>query len=213
VSAAGGWAVTLDAAVGAYGGRAVVGPVTARLESPGLYWVTGGNGAGKSTLLRLIAGLRRVHQGDVRWQHGEEPIPRRDLTGCAALAAPEIQLDDNLSARENLEWVARLRGATAPRAHALEALEACALSRYGERRPRELSSGMRQRVRLSAAWITEPPILLLDEPSSNLDADGRAWLWREVRARASRGIVVVATNQKDEVGNGESVLDLGAGAV
>jgi ABC-type multidrug transport system ATPase subunit len=205
--------VTLEAAVGAYGGCAVVGPVSARLESPGLYWITGGNGAGKSTLLRLIAGLRRVHAGTVRWERGATPLSRRDLYGRAALAAPEIQLDENLSTRENLEWVARLRGAPAPRTSALRTLDACALSSYAERRPRELSSGMRQRVRLSAAWIVEPPFLLLDEPSSNLDGDGRAWLWREVRARAARGIVVVATNRRDEVGNGEPVLDLGAGAL
>jgi ABC-type multidrug transport system ATPase subunit len=212
VSAPGGaWTVTLTGAVGAYGGREVVGPVHAHLESPGLYWVAGGNGAGKSTLLRLIAGLRRAQRGAVHWHAGEVPLVRADLRGRAALAAPEIHLYEDLSTSENLEWIARLRGDPSPRARARAALETCGLAASAARRPHELSSGMRQRARLSAAWIAEPPLLLLDEPSSNLDADGRAWLWREVRARAGRGLVVVATNVREEIGDGEPLLDLGRG--
>ena len=202
------FAIEIESAVGRYGARDVVGPVTARLEGPGLYWIVGPNGSGKSTLLRMLAGLKRAGAGRVRWTRGADDLPASALRGCSGIAAPEIQLYRDLSVRENLAFLARLRG----RGDAERTLSSCGLGALADARPMSLSSGQRQRARLAAAWLGDPEIVLLDEPSTNLDAEGRAWLWREVRARAASTLLVATTNQREELAEGEPRLDLGARA-
>jgi ABC-type multidrug transport system ATPase subunit len=206
VGAAG--AVRLRGVVARYGLRKAVGPVSAALEGPGLFWIIGPNGSGKSTLLRTIAGLKRPSEGGVEWSADGVPRSRAALRQGSGLAAPEIQLYEDLSARENLEFVARLRGVADPRAAALAGLEEAGLAGRADERPHAFSSGLRQRVRLTAAWIADPWLLLLDEPSSNLDEPGRRWLWARVRERARRALCVVATNHLDELAADEPRLDL-----
>ena len=203
------FSVELESAVGCYGTRDVVGPVSARLEGPGLYWIVGPNGSGKSTLLRMIAGLKRPGAGRVRWQHGGDEVPSAALRGRSGLAAPEIQLYRDLTVRENLEFLGRLRGRGDARQAAHQALERCGIEHLTSTRPMALSSGQRQRVRLAAAWLGDPDLVLLDEPSTNLDAEARAWLWTEVRERSSRALCVVTTNQREELAQSEPRLDLG----
>lgn len=202
-------AVRLEGVVARYGTRKAVGPVSALLEGPGLYWIIGPNGSGKSTLLRTLAGLKRPSEGRVSWSAGGAALARSDLRRLAGLAAPEIQLYEDLSARENLEFLGRLRGVADPAAAARRGLEEAGLGARAEERPHAFSSGLRQRIRLTAAWIAEPQMLLLDEPSSNLDEPGRQWLWARVRERARRALCVVATNHLDELAAEEPRLDLG----
>ena len=208
-AAGGACTVHLEGVVGRYGGRKAVGPVSAALEGPGLYWIIGPNGSGKSTLLRTLAGLKRPAEGSVRWSAGGRALGRGDLRARAGLAAPEIQLYEDLSARENLEFLARLRGVADAAGAAARGLEEAGLAARAHERPHAFSSGLRQRLRLTAAWIAEPGLLLLDEPSSNLDEAGRAWLWQRVRERARRALCVVATNHLDELAAAEPRLDLG----
>jgi ABC-type multidrug transport system ATPase subunit len=202
-------AVHLEGVVARYGGRKAVGPVSAALEGPGLFWIIGPNGSGKSTLLRTIAGLKRPSEGRVRWTAGAAELRRGDLRALGGLAAPEIQLYEDLSVRENLEFLARLRGVADPAGAAGRGLEEAGLAARAHERPHAFSSGLRQRIRLTAAWIAEPQLLMLDEPSSNLDESGRAWLWGRVRERARRSLCVVATNHLDELAADEPRLDLG----
>jgi ABC-2 type transport system ATP-binding protein len=208
-AADGSCTVHLESVVGRYGGRKAVGPVSAVLEGPGLFWVIGPNGSGKSTLLRAIAGLKRPSEGRVRWRAGAVELRRGDLRVLGGLAAPEIQLYEDLSARENLEFLARLRGVADAAGAAARGLEEAGLTARAHERPHAFSSGLRQRLRLTAAWVAEPRLLLLDEPSSNLDGPARAWLWERVRERARRALCVVATNHLDELAAGEPRIDLG----
>lgn len=210
-AAGGGFSVTLESAIARYGNRHGVGPVSARLEGPGLYWIVGPNGSGKSTLLRMVAGLRRPSAGSVSWSAGGNDLPRETLRAARALSSPDVQLYEDLSSRENLEFVAKLRGARDPAGAAGRALADAGIADRADERPRALSSGLRQRLRLAATWVAEPSILLLDEPSSNLDEAGRTWLWQRVRARSASALCVVATNQLQEVGSEEPRLSLGRG--
>jgi ABC-type multidrug transport system ATPase subunit len=201
-----GYSIEMESAVGRYGARDVVGPVTARLEGPGLYWIVGPNGSGKSTLLRLLAGLKRAGAGRVRWTRDGAELASSALRFHSGISAPEIQLYRDLSVRENLEFLARLRG----RGDARHTLARCGLEALAGERPMSLSSGQRLRARLGAAWLGDPEIVLLDEPSTNLDDEARSWLWREVRERASRSLCVATTNQREELLPGEPRIDLGA---
>ncbi|HEV8481768.1 MAG TPA: ABC transporter ATP-binding protein [Candidatus Eisenbacteria bacterium] len=209
VPARAGFEVRLENVVGRYGEKDVVGPLTVRFAGPGLYWILGPNGSGKSTLLRMMAGLKRPGAGRVRWLRGGEDLRADRLRHVSGIAAPEIQLYRDLSLRENLEFLARLRGNGA-RAGVRVALERAGMEGLADAQPMSLSSGQRQRARLAAAWLGDPELLLLDEPSTNLDAEARDWLYAEVRARARDTLCVVTTNQRQEPAASEPRLDLGA---
>ena len=198
----------LEGLVGRYGARHAVGPVSGTWEGPGILWILGPNGSGKSTLMKMMAGLKRPSRGTIRWRDQDVDVDVDGLQGKRALAAPEIQPYAELTLLENLRFVAEMNGLQDPQQRAEQVLEEIGLTSRAGERPEELSSGLRQRLRLGLAWVHEPSLLLLDEPSSNLDESSRRWLWQRVRARAGHALCIVATNVHEEVGGGEATIDL-----
>ncbi len=172
--------------------------VSFRHAGPGCIAVTGANGAGKSTLLKLIAGLLRPSGGSLAVEvHGTPAAPaaRRDVVGYAA---PDLQFYEELTAGENLAFVAGCRGLPDGGARVAECLGFVGLAERAHDRVAALSSGMRQRLRLAFAILHRPPLLLLDEPGSHLDDSGRALTERLVAEQRGRGLVVIATNDERE---------------
>lgn len=164
--------------------------------------VAGRNGAGKSTLLRILAGVIPATEGDTAVE-GCVGEPRNRIGLCS----PEQSLYEALTGSENLRFFARLRGLSAfdPRA----CLQRVGLEGRGDDRVSAYSTGMKQRLRLALATMHEPPVLLLDEPGAGLDDAGRAIVDRIVEAARSRGIVIVATNDRAEYRYGDRRLELG----
>jgi len=157
----------------------------------------------------LLAHQRHPAEGKVVWRHGGHDLEPRALTGRRGFLSPEVRLYEDLTALENLEFVARCRGVADVAAASRGALAEAGLLARGEERPSSFSSGQRQRLRLLACWLGEPPFLFLDEPASNLDASGAEWLWQRVRKCARQALCVVATNRREEVTAGEARIHLG----
>ncbi|HEX8552669.1 MAG TPA: ABC transporter ATP-binding protein [Abditibacteriaceae bacterium] len=173
-----------------FGARTVLRGLNFRIERGEAVAVRGENGAGKSTLLKIIAGLVVPTTGKVTC---ELDGTARDWCG---LGAPDAPLPRELTCRENLEFLATLRGLPP------ESVDA-QLEKFGLRLRRfdlagELSSGLRTRLQLAAATLHSPQVLLLDEPSANLDASGRAMLEEMLVEQRTRGIVLLATNDERE---------------
>jgi len=181
-----------------YGMRTGLEPIDFEAESPGAVAVTGPNGSGKSTLLRILAGLLRPSRGASRLLLDGREVPAAGRRARVGFAAPSLAFYDELTAVENLEFVAAARGLDRPRARAEEALAGVGLAARAADPVAAYSSGMRQRLRLAFARLHRPPVLLLDEPGAHLDDEGRTTLERIVTDHGRDGLVVIATNDERE---------------
>jgi heme exporter protein A len=194
-----------------YGERAALDGVGLRLAAGESLVVLGPNGAGKTTLLRILATLLRPSAGEVRVLGCSLPAEAWKLRGRIGYLGHEPLLYRDLSGRENLRFHARLHGVAGPEAEArIEAvLAATKMERRADERVAELSAGMRQRLAICRCVLHEPELLLLDEPDSNLDVEGRE-LARELIGPGGGRTRVVVTHDPDRfLPEADQVLRLG----
>lgn len=198
-------AVRVEHVSKSYGnGPQVLDDITLSVAPGEFLCLLGASGCGKSTLLHLIAGLESPTSGTIT-----TPVEG------AAVMFQESALLPWLSARRNVELALRLRGV--PRrdraSEALALLDVVNLADAADKRPHELSGGMRQRVALARALAQDRPVLLMDEPFAALDAITRDLLHEELEQvwrRTGRTIVFVTHNVREAARLGERVVLLGS---
>jgi ABC-2 type transport system ATP-binding protein len=183
--------------------------------APGIHALLGPNGAGKTTAVRVITTLVRPDAGSVvvaGFDAAREPAEvRRRIAVTGQYAA----LDGALSGRENLVQVGRLLGMSGvgARRRADDLLERFDLAADGSRRVAGYSGGMRRRLDLAVSLVHPPQVLVLDEPTTGLDARSRHALWEQVTALADEGTAVLLTTQyldeADVLADMISVIDRG----
>ena len=191
-----------------YAGRRGLAALSFALQAPGVVAITGPNGSGKSTLLRLLAGLLRPTAGRSFVTLAGREVPPAERRTVLGFASPELAFYEELSCLENLAFAAEARGLRDRAAPALAALERVGLGARARDRVAALSSGMTQRLRLAFALLMKPPLLLLDEPGSHLDEEGRVLVERIVDEEARSGLVVIATNESREWGLAAQRIEL-----
>jgi heme exporter protein A len=196
-----------------YGERTALDGVGLRLGHGETLLVLGPNGAGKTTLLRILATLLRPSGGEVRALGCALPDEAWKLRGRIGFLGHEPLLYRDLSGRENLRFHARLHGmrGEAGEARIAELLAAVGMERRAEQRVAELSAGMRQRLAIARCVLHEPELLLLDEPDSNLDAEGRALARALIGPGAERTRVIVSHDPERFEAEADQVLRLEAG--
>jgi heme exporter protein A len=175
--------------------------------------VLGPNGAGKTTLLRILATLLRPSGGEVRVLGAQLPGEAWKARGRIGFLGHEPLLYKDLSGRENLRFHARLHGLRGEAAEARieRLLTAIGMAHRADQHVAELSAGMRQRLAICRCVLHEPELLLLDEPDSNLDAEGRE-LARELIGRGEERTRVLVTHDPERaLPDADQVLRLGAG--
>jgi putative ABC transport system ATP-binding protein len=164
--------------------------------------VMGPSGCGKSTLLHMLGGLERPTRGEV-WLAGRriDTVSERRLARLrrrsVGFVFQSFHLVEELSAAENVELPALLAGRSprAARRRAAVLLERVGLAERARHLPRELSGGQRQRVAIARALVNEPPVLLADEPTGNLDSAATADVLRLFDGlRAAGQTVVIVTH-------------------
>jgi heme exporter protein A len=196
-----------------FGERAALDGVDLSLSAGESLLVLGPNGAGKTTLLRILATLLRPSAGEVRVLGCALPAEAWRLRGRIGLLGHEPLLYRDLSGRENLRFHARLHGLRgAPAEARIEALLAAAgMERRADERVADLSAGMRQRLAVCRCVLHEPELLLLDEPDSHLDAEGRELAAALIGPGGGRTRVVVSHDPERHMAEADRVLRLGAG--
>jgi heme exporter protein A len=200
--------LTLDHVTRRFGTRSVFSDVCANVQQGQTLIVTGPNGSGKSTLLKIIAGLLPPSSGEVGvlfCGRRLDPAQSRRMMGYVA---PDLSLYAELSGVENLRFYAHLRGLTLSRAELAALLERVGLKGRGRDLVGNYSSGMRQRLKYAFALLHRPLILLLDEPTANLDAQGVSIVRQIVEEQRAAGMTILATNETHELEWGDSLVRL-----
>jgi heme exporter protein A len=172
--------------------------------------ISGRNGSGKSTLVKIIAGVLGPSGGKVVLT-GSGSGSQAGRLMLIGLVSPYLHLYEEFTAEENLRIAMAIRGLPFDVQRAHELLQRVALFSRKDDPVRAYSSGMKQRAKYAFALIHRPAILMLDEPMSNLDAEGIA-IVREIMAeQRQQGILLVATNDLSDVDRYDERVDLNAG--
>lgn len=181
-----------------FGAVRAVDSVSFMLASGECLAVFGPNGAGKTTLLRMLAGLLEPTRGSARVAGVEMPggAAARAMVG---LISHQTMLYPALTARENVEFAARLQGLPDPRGAATRALAQLRVESYADTLVRALSRGLQQRVSIARAFVHRPHVVLLDEPFTGLDAVGATALSDALQElKATGAALILVTHHLDE---------------
>ncbi len=175
------------------------------------YAITGPNGSGKSTLLQVIAGATLHNEGTIEYRTTDNEQRTTDEThhyNSISIAAPYLELIEEMTAKEMLSFHSKFK----PLIQSLsieDMLKIVGLEKAVNKQLRYFSSGMKQRLKLAQAFFSNTPVLLLDEPTTNLDADGIALYQTLISNYTKDKLVIVSSNVKEEYGFCEEVIEIG----
>ena len=197
-----------------YGTREVLRGLSLSVSEGEIFGVLGANGSGKTTLMRMMVGLLSADGGELT-VHGNTPSARQ---AAQVGYMPQLSaLYQELSARENVDFFARMYGMSDRRARAEAVDEAIAIVDLADRGGDtilNLSGGMRQRVSLAIALVNRPALLLLDEPTVGLDPDLRAAFWERFRQMANAGTtILISSHTMDDAAHCDRLAFLRDGRV
>ncbi len=161
------------------------------------YAITGNNGSGKSTLLQIIAGAVQHSEGKVDFMNADKNVAAEHHHQCLSIAAPYLELPEEMTLIEFLEFHQSFKSFL-PSVTAKSIIHLLGLEKASSKQLRNFSSGMKQRVKLAQAILSDVPVVLLDEPCTNLDADGISLYHRLINDHCSNRLVIVSSNDEME---------------
>ena len=191
-----------------FGRRLVFNDINFRLDNPGIFGIAGPNGSGKSTLVKIIAGLLSSTKGKITHKNSEKEIIPEKLHNHIGFVSPYLVLYEEFSAWENLNYLSKIRGITFDKDYAKELLERFLLYNRRNDLVKTYSSGMKQRIKFIFALIHHPELLIFDEPTSNLDDEGRELVYNIINDKSKENILIIASNDKSDLDLCTEVLDL-----
>lgn len=162
------------------------------------YAITGFNGSGKSTLLQMLAGAMEKSEGEITYRNKDGIVPQEYFYRKMAMSAPYLELIEELTLKEFYSFHFGLK----PRLPGLtihSVIETLGLADAAQKQIRQFSSGMKQRAKLGQAFFSNVPVLLLDEPTANLDTQGIELYHRLIVAYAKDRLVIICSNDEHEI--------------
>jgi ABC-2 type transport system ATP-binding protein len=197
------------------GGTQALAGVSFKVGSGEIFGYLGRSGSGKTTTVRILTTLSRPTSGSGTVGGHDVVLDPDSVRRSIGVTMQDAALDDQMTAREHLEFVGGLWGleTKGARQRGLELLETFGLAEAGGRAIKTFSGGMRRRLDIATALITRPPILFLDEPTTGLDPVNRRVLWDEIRSLRDGGTTVFLTTQyleeADELTDRIAVIERG----
>ena len=172
--------------------------VNLTLEGERVYGLVGHNGSGKSTLLQIIAGFLSPSRGEVQFEKDGLSISRNDLNSHLSFCSPYTELIEELSLEEHLDFHKKFRPFLDNKSTA-DIIELLDMKKERNKAIRFFSSGMKQRLKLALSILCEASIILLDEPSTNLDAKNSAWFLEILAKYKGDRLVIIASNVESDL--------------
>jgi ABC-2 type transport system ATP-binding protein len=191
--------IALAAAVKRFGSATALRGISLEVAKGEMFGVIGPDGAGKTTTLRLTCGLIRPDAGSVRVMGADPWQARRVATAAIGYVSQRFSLYGDLSVDENIAFFARLHGVRDFEARRTRLLELTRLLPFRDRLADRLSGGMKQKLALACTLVHEPPLLVLDEPTTGVDPVSRREFWKLLAEFLTQGLtIVMATPYLDE---------------
>ena len=181
--------------------------LTFNFESSNSYAITGPNGSGKSTLLQILAGAVDPSEGKIEWQSNEMKIEEGKTYRHISICAPYLELVEEMTAREFLHFHSRFKPLL-PQLNNNKILSLVGLEKAAGKQMRYYSSGMKQRVKLAQAIFSDTPVILLDEPCTNLDDKGYTLYNSLISEYCQNRLVIVSSNDKAEYAFCKEIIDI-----
>ena len=181
-----------------FGSRKVLNDISFDLKTGDSMAVIGPNGSGKSTLLMLLLSAGRPTRGAIEYSRDGQKLDDSAVRSATSLVSPYLNLYDTLTAEENLTFFASVSGRRIQGKEINNLLLRVGLEGRGPDLVGAYSSGMKQRLKYAVALLNEPAYLFLDEPTSNLDENGKRIVAELIEEYRSRSKIVIATKQPDE---------------
>jgi len=180
-----------------FGDFVAVDSLDLRVETGTVVSLLGPNGAGKTTTVRMLATLLRPDGGEARVGGYDVVREAEQVRRLISLTGQFAALDKNLTARENIVLMARLRGHGRRDGAVIadELMERLDITEFGDRLIKNVSGGQRRRVDLAAGLIDRPQLLVLDEPTTGLDPRSRQVVWGTIRELVAEGVTLLLTTQ------------------
>jgi len=185
--------ITLDNTGKKYGREWIFRKLSRQLAPGSKTVILGGNGSGKSTLLQMIAGYITANEGKIVYSLDGKNIDHNDIYNHISFASPYLQLTEDFTGLETVTHLwkfKRFRDGVSPK----EILERCYLNSSADKLVKQYSSGMKQRLKLALAIFADTPLVLLDEPVSNLDQEAINWFQKTISENIDGRTVVVCSN-------------------
>ncbi|HWP81172.1 MAG TPA: ABC transporter ATP-binding protein [Bacteroidota bacterium] len=181
-----------------FNGRSVFRGVGLELSTGDSLAITGPNGSGKTTLMKILAGVLSPTSGKVEFWRDGKLFKAEEMRGSIGYVGPYVQMYDEFTALENLQFLNAIRDLRKDSKVFGDLLKRVGLYHRRDDLVRGFSSGMKQRLKYAVALSSNPEILFLDEPTSNLDDSGIEMVREVIRDQKNHGILLVATNDAAE---------------
>lgn len=173
----------------------------------GRYAITGSNGSGKSTLLQALAGSMEISEGKIEWQLSGSSIEPDHIYNHLTIAAPYVELIEEMTAVEFLHFHEQFKPLL-KEVSITEIIKIIGLEKASAKQIRYYSSGMKQRIKLAQAIFSDVPLLLLDEPCTNLDVSGYQLYNTLIQNFTKDKTVVVSSNDPNEFLFCENIISI-----
>lgn len=180
--------------------------VNLQLQSGNSYTFIGPNGSGKSTLLQVLSGILPQTEGNISYQADNQTISVDDIYKEIVIAAPYLELVEEFSLIEMLDFHFKFKQPIQNNFD--ELIEILNFTQHRDKTIKNFSSGMKQRLKLGLAFHSKSDIILLDEPTSNLDAQGVEWYLSQVEKYTHNRLLVICSNQPHEYTFCKNIVDI-----
>jgi len=178
-----------------FGRRLIFKDINFNWSGKGIFGISGPNGSGKSTLVKIVAGLISASSGKIIHKNSDDEIIPEKLHNHIGFVSPYLVLYEEFSAWENLKIFANIRGINLNEPLVLGYLAKFLLENRKDDLVKTYSSGMKQRLKFIFALMHSPEVLIFDEPTSNLDDEGKKVVYDIVREEGKSKIVIIASNE------------------